>query len=144
MWEDGGASIYNKEVFVIEKNLITIGGDSGQTLDIRGKLRKTGTSDQTISISMSAASPRDQWIYNASSSKRYKKVQRDLSEQDVLPYYNIQPVIAKYKEGYLDEDDQRYEMYYPMFIAEDVFKYYPEAVNMNEDGLPENWNVLMN
>lgn len=76
----------------------------------------------------------------SSSSIRYKEVKADMTAKDVEKLYNIQPVFAKYKNGYLKDGDERNGIYYPMFIAEDVEKYFPEGVNHNKDGSVENWN----
>lgn len=48
--------------------------------------------------------------------------------------------MARYKKGYLAKGDERVDAEFPMFIAEDVDKYFPLAVDHNTDGLPENWN----
>ena len=63
-----------------------------------------------------------------------------MSEEDIKNYYLIKPVIARYKEGYLNGSDARNGMYYPMFIAENIEEVIPEAVEYNEEGLVENWN----
>lgn len=75
----------------------------------------------------------------SSSSKRYKNIGNKLSEEFIYNLYNITPVMAQYKDGYLDKDDERVGEYFPMFIAEDVEKYFPLAVD-HVDGLAENWN----
>lgn len=75
-----------------------------------------------------------------SSSKRYKNIKRSMDFSDIENLYGIQPVIACFKDGILAENDIRNGMYYPMFVAEDVEKYFPEAVDRNEDGSVENWN----
>ena len=75
----------------------------------------------------------------SSSSKRYKNIGDELSQEFIDNLYNITPVMAQYKEGYLDKDDERVGEYFPMFIAEDVEKYFPLAVD-HADGLAENWN----
>nr|DAE45262.1 MAG TPA: tail protein [Caudoviricetes sp.] len=75
----------------------------------------------------------------SSSSKRYKNIGDELSEEFISNLYNITPVMAQYKDGYLDKDDERVGEYFPMFIAEDVEKYFPLAVD-HVDGLAENWN----
>lgn len=75
----------------------------------------------------------------SSSSKRYKNIGDELSEEFIDNLYNITPVMAQYKDGYLDKDDERVGKYFPMFIAEDVEKYFPLAVD-HVDGKPENWN----
>ena len=76
----------------------------------------------------------------SSSSVRYKDVGQPISEQDIAGWYNIRPVWAKYKEGYLSENDEREGTEFPMFIAEDVEKYMPLAVDHLPDGRAETWN----
>ncbi len=79
-------------------------------------------------------------VRGTSSSKRYKEVKRNMTETDISNLYHISPVLAKYKEGYLQDSDERSGTYHPMFIAEDVEKYAPSAVDHNGDGQAENWN----
>lgn len=85
-------------------------------------------------------------IYNnlvymsSSSSKRYKILGASLPEEFIENLYNIEPIMARYKEGYLAKGDERAGVEFPMFIAEDVDKYFPLSVDHNTDGLPENWN----
>lgn len=76
--------------------------------------------------------------YLSSSSERYKDVQEDL--QCMKQWYNIQPVWAKYKDGYLVEEDAFNGKNMPMFLAEDVEKHMPEAAVYNKDGEIEDWN----
>lgn len=78
----------------------------------------------------------------ASSAKRYKDVDREISSQDIKNWYNIQPVWAKYKDGYLLPEDENNGKNLPMFLADDVEKHMPEAaVHMN--GKIEDWNYRM-
>lgn len=77
---------------------------------------------------------------SSSSSKRYKILGASLPEEFIENLYNIEPIMARYKEGYLAKGDERVGVEFPMFIAEDVDKYFPLAVDHNTDGLPENWN----
>lgn len=79
-------------------------------------------------------------LKRVSSSRRYKDVGRAVSEADMEDWYNIQPVWAKYKDGYLDEKDSRYGKEYPMFVAEDVAENFPLAADYLQDGRPETWN----
>lgn len=79
-------------------------------------------------------------LQNSSSSIRYKDKLRDMSSEDIDKLYKIQPVIAKYKDDILLSNDERYGINHPMFIAEDVNEYFPEAVDHNAEGEPENWN----
>lgn len=78
--------------------------------------------------------------YISSSSERYKNIGREMNVADIEDLYNIQPMWAKYKPDYLSDDDERYNVEFPMFIAEDVEEYAPLAVDHNADGLAENWN----
>lgn len=83
----------------------------------------------------------DNTVYmSSSSSERYKILGASLPEEFIENLYNIEPIMARYKEGYLAKGDERADTEFPMFIAEDVDKYFPLAVDHNTDGLPENWN----
>nr|DAZ85209.1 MAG TPA: Receptor recognition protein, Long tail, Helical sandwich, Tail fiber [Caudoviricetes sp.] len=75
----------------------------------------------------------------SSSSKRYKVLGGELSKEFVENLYGICPRMAKYKDGYIDESDERNGVEFPMFIAEDVEKYFPLAVD-HINGKTENWN----
>lgn len=77
---------------------------------------------------------------SSSSSERYKILGASLPEEFIENLYNIEPIMARYKEGYLAKGDERVDAEFPMFIAEDVDKYFPLAVDHNTDGLPDNWN----
>lgn len=80
-----------------------------------------------------------QLMLKSSSSKRYKDIGSDISEQEIEEWYNIEPTWAKYKKGYLVEGDENEGRYIPMFIAEDVEEYFPEAAR-HANGLVEDWN----
>lgn len=80
-----------------------------------------------------------QLMLKSSSSKRYKDIGSDISEQEIEEWYNIEPMWAKYKEGYLVEGDENEGRYIPMFIAEDVERFFPEATR-HQNGLVEDWN----
>lgn len=92
----------------------------------------------TAGVHLVFASDGKTLAYLSSSSKRYKDVQEDL--QCMEQWYNIQPVWAKYKDGYLTEDDAFNGKDMPMFLAEDVEKHMPEAAVYNKDGKIEDWN----
>lgn len=80
-----------------------------------------------------------QLMLKSSSSKRYKDIGSDISEQEIEEWYNIEPLWAKYKEGYLVEGDENEGRYIPMFIAENVEAFFPEATR-HQNGLVEDWN----
>lgn len=76
---------------------------------------------------------------SSSSSKRYKILGSEMSKEFLDNLYNITPRFARYKDGYLSKDDERVNIEFPMFIAEDVEKYFPLATD-HVDGKVENWN----
>ncbi len=76
----------------------------------------------------------------SSSSERYKDIDKAMQHGEVDAIYDITPVWAKYKDGYLSEEDERNGIYFPMLIAEDVEANIPLAANHNGDGSVEDWN----
>ena len=78
----------------------------------------------------------------ASSSKRYKDIGDAISEMDIDNWYKIEPVWAKYKDGYLAEGDENEGRYMPMFIAEDVEEHFPQAATHANNQI-EDWNYRM-
>ena len=78
--------------------------------------------------------------YSSSSSIRYKVLGKSIKEDELEDLYRIKVIWAKYKDGYLSEQDERYGKKMPMFIAEDIDRRFPLAVDHNEKGKAENWN----
>jgi hypothetical protein len=78
--------------------------------------------------------------YLGSSSLRYKDVQGVVEKADLESLYQIKVVWAKYKNEYLDASDERYGKEMPMFLAEDIDRRFPLAVDHDEQGRAENWN----
>ena len=76
----------------------------------------------------------------SSSSKRYKDHIATLKDSEAEKLLDIPVVWFKYKEGYLAKEDRFVDKPLPGFYAEDVFKNFPEAANLNEDGSVEDWN----
>lgn len=76
----------------------------------------------------------------ASSSMRYKILGKAVKEDELEDLYRIKVIWAKYKDGYLMEQDERCGKEMPMFIAEDIDRRFPIAVDHNEKGRAENWN----
>lgn len=83
------------------------------------------------------------FYYNAGSSKRFKYDIADLKNKDLLPsrLYDVKVKQFKYNDGYLDKDDLRNGVDVCGFIAEELQKAYPLAVDVDEDGTPMNWNA---
>lgn len=78
--------------------------------------------------------------YSSSSSMHYKVLGKSIKEDELEDLYRIKVIWAKYKDGYLSEQDERYGKEMPMFIAEDIDRRFPLAVDHNEKGKAENWN----
>lgn len=73
----------------------------------------------------------------SSSSEKIKSDISPLLDKDVL---DIEVVEFKYIDGYLDENDQRVNKLMPGFIAEQIHKTLPIAVDLDENNQPKNWN----
>lgn len=78
--------------------------------------------------------------YSSSSSLRYKVMGKSLKEDELEDLYRIKVIWAKYKDEYLSEEDERCGKEMPMFIAEDIERRFPIAVDHDEKGRAENWN----
>jgi hypothetical protein len=78
----------------------------------------------------------------SSSSKRYKDIGGSIIPSEIEEWYKIEPVWAKYKDGYLTEGDENEGRYLPMFIAEDVEEHFPQAATHANNQI-EDWNYRM-
>lgn len=78
--------------------------------------------------------------YLSSSSKRYKCHIGCMTTEEAQKLLEIPVVWFKYKDGYLSKNDRFVGKPMPGFYAEDVYKYFPEAAQINQDGVPEDWN----
>ena len=71
---------------------------------------------------------------------RYKDIEKKYELSDIEKLYNIEVYNAKYKSWYLEESDELYNTYMPMFIAENIEEYLPQATLHNKEVLVEDWN----
>ena len=76
----------------------------------------------------------------SSSSMRYKVLGKTVKEEELEEFYRIKVIWAKYKDGYLMEADERCGKEMPMFLAEDIERRFPIAVDHDEKGRAEDWN----
>lgn len=76
----------------------------------------------------------------ASSSMHYKVLGKTVKEDELENLYKIKVIWAKYKDGYLMEQDERCGKEMPMFVAEDIDRRFPIAVDHDKKGRAENWN----
>lgn len=79
----------------------------------------------------------------SSSSRRYKENIKPIEAEEIAPekLYNAEVVQFTYKDGYLIDEDPRNSKLISGFIVEDLEKVYPIAIDYNDDGDPEMWNV---
>lgn len=78
--------------------------------------------------------------YTSSSSIRYKHVYGLVKKEDIQDAYKVKVYMARYKDGHLVKTDRRNGKTYPMFIAEQMLRHLPIAVDLNEKGKAETWN----
>lgn len=78
--------------------------------------------------------------YLSSSSKRYKDPLGEVTSEEAKSLLNLPVVWYKYKPGYLARTDVMVDAPLPGFYAEDVMDVFPEGVQYNTDGEPEDWN----
>lgn len=138
-WDDNSLNIYATEVSADTGTFenLTVTNPASFTKSPRIEDMEYTTSSNTVC--WDGRTGYKQLMLKSSSSKRYKDIGSDISEQEIEEWYNIEPLWAKYKEGYLVEWDENEGRYIPMFIAEDVEKYFPEATR-HANGLVEDWN----
>ena len=79
----------------------------------------------------------------ASSSMHYKVLGKTVKEDELEDLYKIKVIWAKYKDGYLMEQDERCGKEMPMFVAEDIDRRFPIAVDHDKKGRAENWNYCI-
>ena len=83
------------------------------------------------------------FMRSSSSSSRYKKdISPDIPD-DISPkkLYDFSIVSYKYDNNYLFRNDVRYKKNIIGFLAEDIYKKYPIACNLDKNGKPEMWNI---
>ena len=77
-------------------------------------------------------------FYSSSSSKRYKDYIGEETEADALKLLELPVVQFRYKEGYLDNDDENYDRTMVGLFAEDVAEQFEDAV-YHKGGYVENY-----
>jgi hypothetical protein len=138
-WDDNSLNIYATEVSADTGTFedLTVANPASFAKSPRIEDMEYTTSSNTVC--WDGRTGYKQLMLKSSSSKRYKDIGNDISEQEIEEWYNIEPTWAKYKEGYLVEGDENEGRYIPMFIAENVEAFFPEATR-HQNGLVEDWN----
>lgn len=138
-WNDNSLNVYATEVSADTGTFGDLTVTNSASFAKSPKIENMEYTTSSNTICWDGRTGYKQLMLKSSSSKRYKDIGNNISEQEIEEWYNIEPLWAKYKEGYLVELDENEGRYIPMFIAEDVEKYFPEATR-HANGLVEDWN----
>lgn len=79
-------------------------------------------------------------FYLSSSSKRYKDYIADMTDEEAEKLYDLPVVEFKYKDGYLNREDELFDKPLYGFFAEDVAELFPDGVVHNKTGDVENYS----
>lgn len=138
-WNDNSLNVYATEVSADTGTFGDLTVTNSASFAKSPKIENMEYTTSSNTICWDGRTGYKQLMLKSSSSKRYKDIGNDISEQEIEEWYNIEPTWAKYKEGYLVEGDENEGRYIPMFIAENVEAFFPEATR-HQNGLVEDWN----
>lgn len=138
-WKDNSLNVYATEVSADTGTFGDLTVTNSASFAKSPKIENMEYTTSSNTICWDGRTGYKQLMLKSSSSKRYKDIGNNISEQEIEEWYNIEPLWAKYKDGYLVEGDENEGRYIPMFIAEDVEEYFPEATR-HANGLVEDWN----
>lgn len=139
--DNGEIYLYGRNILMQNGN-VQVWGHSGKGFYVYAPVTSASGRRACLSLDYNGAYNNNNYLLcvDSSSSERYKIIGREMNDEDIEKLYSITPMWAKYKEGYLKEDDERCGVEFPMLIAEDVEQYAPLAADHNEDGQVEDWN----
>ena len=138
-WNDNSLNVYATEVSADTGTFENLTVTNPASFAKSPKIEDMEYTTSSNTICWDGRTGYKQLMLKSSSSKRYKDIGNNISEQEIEEWYNIEPTWAKYKEGYLVEGDENEGRYIPMFIAENVEAFFPEATR-HQNGLVEDWN----
>lgn len=138
-WNDNSLNVYTTEVSADTGTFENLTVTNPASFAKSPKIEDMEYTTSSNTICWDGRTGYKQLMLKSSSSKRYKDIGNDISEQEIEKWYNIEPTWAKYKEGYLVKGDENEGRYIPMFIAENVEAFFPEAAR-HQNGLVEDWN----
>ena len=138
-WDDNSLTVYATEVSADTGTFENLTVTNPASFAKSPKIEDMEYTTSSNTVCWDGRTGYKQLMLKASSSKRYKDIGSDISEQEIEEWYNIEPTWAKYKKGYLVKGDENEGRYIPMFIAENVEAFFPEATR-HQNGLVENWN----
>lgn len=138
-WNDNSLNVYATEVSADTGTFENLTVTNPASFAKSPKIEDMEYTTSSNTICWDGRTGYKQLMLKSSSSKRYKDIGNDISEQEIEEWYNIEPTWAKYKKGYLVKGDENEGRYIPMFIAENVEVFFPEATR-HQNGLVEDWN----
>lgn len=138
-WNDNSLNVYATEVSADTGTFENLTVTNPASFAKSPKIEDMEYTTSSNTICWDGRTGYKQLMLKSSSSKRYKDIGNNISEQEIEEWYNIEPTWAKYKDGYLVKGDENEGRYIPMFIAEDAEEYFPEATR-HANGLVEDWN----
>lgn len=138
-WNDNSLNVYATEVSADTGTFENLTVTNPASFAKSPKIEDMEYTTSSNTICWDGRTGYKQLMLKSSSSKRYKDIGNNISEQEIEEWYNIEPTWAKYKDGYLVKGDENEGRYIPMFIAENVEEYFPEATR-HANGLVEDWN----
>lgn len=138
-WDDNSLNVYATEVSADTGTFENLTVTNPASFAKSPKIEDMEYTTSSNTICWDGRTGYKQLMLKSSSSKRYKDIGNNISEQEIEEWYNIEPTWAKYKEGYLVKGDENEGRYIPMFIAENVEAFFPEATR-HQNGLVEDWN----
>lgn len=138
-WKDNSLNVYATEVSADTGTFGDLTVTNSASFAKSPKIENMEYTTSSNTICWDGRTGYKQLMLKSSSSKRYKDIGNNISEQEIEEWYNIEPTWAKYKKGYLVKGDENEGIYIPMFIAENVEAFFPEATR-HQNGLVEDWN----
>lgn len=138
-WNDNSLNVYATEVSADTGTFENLTVTNPASFAKSPKIEDMEYTTSSNTICWDGRTGYKQLMLKSSSSKRYKDIGNNISEQEIEEWYNIEPTWAKYKKGYLVKGDENEGRYIPMFIAENVEVFFPEATR-HQNGLVEDWN----
>lgn len=138
-WKDNSLNVYATEVSADTGTFGDLTVTNSASFAKSPKIENMEYTTSSNTICWDGRTGYKQLMLKSSSSKRYKDIGNNISEQEIEEWYNIEPTWAKYKKGYLVKGDENEGRYIPMFIVENVEAFFPEATR-HQNGLVEDWN----
>lgn len=138
-WDDNSLTVHATEVSADTGTFENLTVTNSASFAKSPKIENMEYTTSSNTICWDGRTGYKQLMLKSSSSKRYKDIGNNISEQEIEEWYNIEPTWAKYKKGYLVKGDENEGRYIPMFIAENVEVFFPEATR-HQNGLVEDWN----